>query len=554
MTPATQHSYDSPVMGGRTAVCWVALTAVTALGSAACGGGTEEPETSGGAIDARDERRAERLLERARESGEEADFRKVLNRFAHTKAAEEAKLDLARLLAARAEKQLAAGDLTSAETDAEEAKRLGDLATTEKARAVLDQIDDTRSETTSKEANQLAEGGRCASAAKKLAESLPKSRPRFQKGVRKATVEPLVACLEKKFQTEIDAGNVDAARQTLDSADVTAALGKKGYEVASRRLEKAIVRASTKAIQPLLKAANWKEAIAAIDEMKSKNELSKAEHAVAFSIIQDAMLEHLIALATDAFDAKKPSEKVAEIAKTEELAQWKKRPAKLAELLDLLKMATECERLRCRMHAPKKRYAWGAIAVHPRGEAEGSETGKVKHAEEVWVVGTAKSHVLVAEKDPEGAKGADLARAVSGWIDPDRLKTADTDDWLPPVDQLAGVEVWGPLRKPKPEYHFGRVEKVDGDQATVTVLADSTDVTVPVSSLRLGRFPKGLKVMAFCIDQLHPEPAKVEKVVTRSGGIPKVKVICEKGEKERVEVATSLTTTARWLPARKPPR
>ncbi|MGE0328980.1 MAG: hypothetical protein AB7S68_42080, partial [Polyangiaceae bacterium] len=122
-----------------------------------------------------------------------------------------------------------------------------------------------------------------------------------------------------------------------------------------------------------------------------------------------------------------------------------------------------------------------------------------------------------------------------------------------PIDQLPGTRIWGPLRPPKKDYHLGIIkEVVGGKNVIVKRLSDDEDVTIALSDVRVGTLKNGLKVMAFCIDQIQPENAKIDKVVTTVGGMPKVKVICDKQKKERVEVASALISQKSWLPPKKP--
>jgi len=117
------------------------------------------------------------------------------------------------------------------------------------------------------------------------------------------------------------------------------------------------------------------------------------------------------------------------------------------------------------------------------------------------------------------------------------------------------VRVWGPLRPADSAYQLGVVTKVEGDKATVKRFADDIEQTVLLKLLRVGKLPKGLKVMAYCADRLHPQPARVAEVVAEAGGISgasKVKVDCEKGGNSRVEMASSLSSQGDWLPPRKP--
>ncbi len=217
-----------------------------------------------------------------------------------------------------------------------------------------------------------------------------------------------------------------------------------------------------------------------------------------------------------------------------------------------LAIAVECERLKCKTQTPTKAWAWGAVVVHPPDAAEGAEKAKINHAQQVWILAHGKKNVLVALQDPGKPGAGDVWAKADGWADPDHLKSGDTDTWLPPTDQLVGVQVWGPLRPPSKEYHLGVVTKVEGKQVTVKRMADSLEATVALSSVRIGKLAKGLKIMAFCEDELHPSSAKVDGIVTTEGGVPKVKIACDKGGITRVDLGGSITSRAEWLPPRKP--
>lgn len=538
----------------RTPIRWAAAFAlamgVVLPGLPACGG-TQQSAAS--PTQKKNEAKAERLLERARTTHEADRYRLIINRFGDTKAAGEARDELAAILIEQAKQAIQKTDWATAEDRADEARMYAGLDLTQKAIALQNQIDDHHAGYVAGEAAKDAAQGKCASALKRVAVPLRKKpRPRFKKELQKQARKPLIDCLSKKLAVDVDAGNLEPARMMLETPDATTALSKAGYKEAHAVLQKLVVKRSTSGIQPLLAGNKWNEAIDKLEKMKSANTLNDKEYEVAFSIVQDAIHKHLLDLATKALTDKKPGKVADDIAKQIAIAKWKQVPDDLAAARATLSVAVECEKVHCRMQKPAPAWAWGAIVVHPPTDPEGAKQTTIKHAQKLWVLGKARKHALVALENPGKIDKSQLFAKATGWVDPSHLKNVDTDMWLPPTDQLAGVRVWGPLRPPSKDYHLGVVKKVDGKKAVVTRIADNMDATVPLRSLRIGKLQKGLKVMAFCQDQLHPESAKVDSVVTESGGMPKVKVKCDQGDITKVEVGGSLTSKARWLPPRKP--
>lgn len=520
-------------------------------GALGCGGGP--PKDARSAEQEQNEQKAERLLARARETGDVEKYRQLVLRFADTRAAGEARDELAGILIKQAKSSLVEQDWATAEDRAEEARMYAGLELTRAAQDVQKQIDEKRAESVAKEAKKLADEGKCASALKAVAVPIrAKTREHFKVEVRKRAQQPLVACVSQKLEEDVKNNSIEAARTMLASPDTTTALSTEGFKLAEGALLKAIVKRSTADIQPLLAQQKWTEAIAKLDELKQKDVLGQAEYPVAFEIVQDAIRDHSLKLAASGLTAAKPSEVAQQIDAQIAIAKWKLVPKELAAARAKLAIAVECEEQKCKLAKPAPAWAWGSIALSPAADAEAAPNGKVNHAQKVWVLGKGKQRSLVALEDPGTATGAELVDKASGWLDPKNLKSVDTDMWLPPDDQLVGVQVWGPLRPPSKDYFLGSVTKVDGKKVTVKRMADDREETVDLKDTRIGKLSKGLKVMAFCVDQLHPEPAKVDSVVTTSGGSPKVKVICEKGDVQKVELAGALTSKVDWLPPRKP--
>ncbi len=527
-----------------------------ALGAVACGGGgggEDKPAETSGASE-QDEAKATRLLEKAREEHSEERLRMIIARFGHTQAAESAKGDLGVILAGQAAEALKSGELDKSEEKALEAKVYGDLATTRKAQDVLDQVDDQRADLVSKDASSIAENGKCASALKRVANTLgKKARERYKKKVQAQSRDAIVKCLAEKIEDEVKAANIDGARSLLDQSEVKVALDKEGQTAAEKALAKSIVKRSLTSIQPMLEKHEWQPAIDEIDKLQADKTLDAKEYEAAFSLVQDAILAFLVKRSTEALVDKHPGEIWNEIEATEKLARWKRTPDELSDLYAYLSIAIECENAGCKVGKPKVRYSWGKIDLKPPADLKGGTVSSTKHAQKVWVVGDGKDFSLIALEDPGSATGAELWKQVTGWADEKQLKSQDTVLWLPPVDQLPGTRIWGPLRAPQKDYHLGVVKQVvGGKNVIVKRLSDDEEVTVALRDIRVGTLKNGLKVMAFCVDQLHPEKAKIDKVVTSVGGMPKVKVLCEKGNKERVEVAGALTSQKSWLPPKKP--
>ncbi|MEB2311905.1 MAG: hypothetical protein OZ921_19715 [Sorangiineae bacterium] len=527
------------------------LGATLACGAlAACGGAQESPAD---ATKQEDEGKAARQLARARESKNPDRYRELIARFGDTKAAVDAKDELAAILVEQAEAAMTKKDWRAAESLAEEARQYAGLELTRRAIAVEDEIDQTHAAHVAEAAEALAKEGKCASAAKTVAAPLRKKpRAAFKGRLQKLAGPPLVDCYAKKLAEEIDQGNLDPARAMLATPDATTALSKPHYDAAQAALQKLIVKRSTSQIQPMLAAQDWTGALAELDALEKAGKLDAKEHRVAIGVVQDAILESLLVRAKAGLTAAKPSEVLERFDTDVSVAAWKQLPAELTAARALLTIAVECERLKCKPGAPAKVWAWGSVAIHTPASAEGETVATVKHAEPAWLLAKGAKFALVVREDPGKLAPGELWAKADGWAAPEHLKPADTALWLPPSEQLVGVQVWGPLRPPSKDYHLGVVTKVDGKQATVRRMADSLEQAVPLASLRIGKLMSGTKIMAFCEDELHPSSAKIAGVVTVEGGVPKVKIACDKGGIERVDLGGSITSRAEWLPPRRP--
>lgn len=529
---------------------FVALAFASTLTLAACGGG-KESETPAGS--ARDEERAQNLLAKARAEKKTETYRRLVSRFPDSQAAGEGREELAQLLIDEASALLKQQDFTTADDRAEEATLYAGVDRTQKARDLQKAVDDARAERAAKRAIEASAEGKCASALKLVADPVrTKGRAHFKAALIKKTSAALLKCLEQKLAEEVKAGNVEAARSLLTAPDTTTALDKETYKKAEAMLQRALVEQGLGVLKPMLDAQKWQEAFAKLDELEKDGKLSAAERKIADGVVRDAVKLHVQNLVKTAVSAKKPGEMQKQIDESVKAAGWETVPEEIEAARQKLAIAVECERLRCKLAKPTAAWAWGAISLRPPESSAGEVTGKLDHGKKVWQLARGGAFALIAAEDPGAVEGPALYDKVTAWVEAKNLKNTDTSTWLPPSDQLGGVVVWAPLRAPAKDYHLGTVKKVEGRKATVERMADKAEVVVDLATLRSGALISGLKVMAFCVDQVHTEPAKVDSVVSVDAGVPKVKIVCEKGDITRVEIGTALTTKAEWLPAKKP--
>ncbi|GMV18483.1 MAG: hypothetical protein KJ015_03530 [Myxococcales bacterium] len=528
----------------------IALALASSLTLAACGGG-KGPETPAGAE--RDEERAQNLLGKARSEKKTETYRRLVSRFPDSQAAGEGREELAQLLIDEASALLKQQDFTTADERAEEATLYAGVDRTQKARDLQKAVDDARAERAAKRALESAAEGKCASALKLVADPVrTKGRAHFKAALIKKTGAALLKCLEQKLAEEVKAGNVEAARSLLTAPDTTTALDKETYKKAEALLQRGLVEQGLGVLKPMLDAQKWQEAFAKLDELEKAGKLSAAERKIADGVVRDAVKLHVQNLVKTAVSAKKPGEMQKQIDDSVKAAGWESVPEEIEAARQKLAIAVECERLRCKLAKPSAAWAWGAISLRPPESSAGEETGKLAHGKKVWQLAKGGAFALIASEDPGAAEGPALYDKASAWVEAKNLKNTETSTWLPPSDQLSGVVVWAPLRAPAKDYHLGTVKKVEGRKATVERMADKAEVVVDLATLRSGALTSGLKVMAFCVGQVHTEPAKVDSVVSVDAGVPKVKIVCEKGDITRVEIGTALTTKAEWLPAKKP--
>jgi hypothetical protein len=164
---------------------------------------------------------------------------------------------------------------------------------------------------------------------------------------------------------------------------------------------------------------------------------------------------------------------------------------------------------------------------------------------------------LVARADPGDIKTwTGILTAATGWVDSAVLHADDTSLWLPTGKALEKERVWLPTGRDDKLYLLGVVESVAGNDVTVKKLSDGQSTSVKRDVLRSGTLQAGLKVLAFCGDQLRATPARFESLVTRQGGVQGAHVVCVgddgKDREAKDELLGTLRAKPEWLPVRRP--
>jgi hypothetical protein len=142
-----------------------------------------------------------------------------------------------------------------------------------------------------------------------------------------------------------------------------------------------------------------------------------------------------------------------------------------------------------------------------------------------------------------------------GWAPDDQLKKEDTSDWLPPGDELKGQRVFGPLREKAKLLYLGFVMEVDGADAKIKRLGEDQIVTLARTELRIGRLPKGQKVLAPCPGLPERTVAIVDHEVAPKPGsvMPQVNLLCPGADGgpgfEYDEFIGAIAVEPDWVPA-----
>jgi hypothetical protein len=504
-----------------SALALVLLGSLAASSLAACGGDGQKPPPKAGISTAEAKREyVAKKMDEARAALKEGAPRKARN------AAEEAR---------------------NVATERE----LGDVL------AFIGEIDAYEAKEVAKEALQLVKGHQCADAMGTVAsvvKRVPPPNPAFLTALRAATEEPIVACVRTDVDEAIAKGEFSHARSMIDNPSATASLGEKAWKELAAKLHASIAKALAAQIEPDLKAGRYEAAVGTIQAAVAKGEVGHDDEQGALEQIRQLVAAPQQKKMEAAIGGPHPEAALAEIDGLVQLLKWEL-PKDLETTRHALAIWAECKKLDCKATPkPEPRFTYGKTEIHPSDASASAPIDAIASAEQVMVVARASSLSLVVAKDAQaGSTLKERLLAAAGWAPNDDLETTDTSDWLLPGDQLVGQRVFGPFSDKDKLYHLGVVASVDGANATVKRFSDDQLVTLPRASLRSGRVAPGTKVLTPCKSPLKIEPAKVEKEVPQSKGMPLFHLVCiADGKTAHDEVPGALATKPEWLPPRQP--
>ena len=196
---------------------------------------------------------------------------------------------------------------------------------------------------------------------------------------------------------------------------------------------------------------------------------------------------------------------------------------------------------------PEKRWLHGKFGLIPAMKADAASRRDLAPGMELWVLGTAKDMVLVAEVNPDSFALPAMFEKAIGWVKLDRLKGEPTAEWLPPDDQLKDEQVWGPLRAGEALLELGTVVDVKGKDISVKRLTDGQIAKFQRAKLRPGKIAVGVQLTGVCVKD-KAKVVKIDEIVPPGRS---VKFNCEGTEGIKEEVLENLRTKIELLPASK---
>ena len=544
----------------------LASVAQLAGATTGCGGDTGSRHAHGAHADAAREQReaaAREDLHKARRANTEEAFLLVMKRHPDTNAAEEARVDIARLRADAARAAFGKGDRKLARTLAEEAQKTGDPAVGEQARITLEQIDRSDARHAGKAVKDMLASGQskdnCTKAVNIAAETLgPHPSPLLTRDLRKETLQPLSGCMQAVIDSSDKMETFAESRKLVESPAAKAALGADTFHALSSAFNDKAVTTLVASVQPDLKANKWEAAFATIKSWADAGAAGPQQVETARQQVRDHITKELLTKGTAVLGQPRPEPVLADIERALKLFEGLNVAPELKTLQAHLATWIECKKLACTA-IPNTRmsYTFGATAMFPATQPAGAAEETLPNATKLWALATGKGKTLVAREDPGSVRtwNARLG-AARGWVDASVLKNDDTTYWLPVGKALEGVRVWLPTGRDDKLYLLGNVESVAGNDVTVKKISDGQTVTVKRDVLRTGVMPKGLKVMAFCAEELQQTPARYEETIPITAGASMARVMCftpeGKDDKTKDVVFGSLRSKPEWLPPKKP--
>ena len=542
----------------------LAGTAQIAVLTAGCGGDDgKRPRGSQDGPSSEREQEARQDLAKAQKAGTEEAFLLVIKRHEGTRASEAARVEIARLRAEGARAELGKGNRKKARELAVEAMRTGDPEVADQARTTLEQIDQSDARHAAKAVKEIlgsAQGPEeCGKALAAVSETLgEKPSALLVRNVRKETLQPLSGCLQGLLDGAKDQASFAAARKVVASPDAKNAVGADTWHGISTSFNDKTVAAMVAATKGDIQAGKWESAFATIKKWGESGAADQAQVEAASQGARDLITKDLIAHGNAGIGNAKAQAALAEVERGLKLFEGLNVAPELKAMHSWLQGWLECKRLGCTMTGkPQPVFTLGATPVLPLTTAqEGAAAEMLPNATRTWTLATGKGRALIAREDPaDRLSWAGRFSVARGWVDAASLQKEDTTYWVPMGKALENVRVWLPSGHDDKLYLLGVVQSVADKDVTVKKLADNQPVTVKRDVLRSGNLAKGLKVLAFCTDQLNPTEARFEEIVVLSG-VATAKVTCVGQDgadgKTLNEVLGSLRSKPEWLPPRKP--
>lgn len=462
---------------------------------------------------------------------------------------------------AEAKKALSDGNAEKARTLADQARNAADESDMMTVLEFLGEVDRHEGTVVGQEAADKAESGDCAGAIDMVSVAAQRApRPRFVVPLREVSEPALVECLAKEMDRAAAKGDFDAARTSIERTPAKVALGAAPRKKLAERLHEGIVRYVARGAEVDAREGRYDEAAGKIEEALAQGVLDTEDAPAAFAIIQAAAVPRQIEAVTAAIGArKKPETPLADLEAVRKTIKWTDLPPDLAKARTALASWVECLRLRCTTPKPEARFTYGKLDVAPGGASAAASKESLSSAKKVWIVARAGKLVLLGAQEVRAdVTVKDRMLAAFGWVPEDKLKTDDTGDWLPPGDDLKGQRVFGPLRENAKLLYLGYVMDVDGSDAKIKRLGEDQILTLPRAALRVGRLPKGQKVLAACPGQSDRSIAVVDhEVAPRPGAVmPQVNLLCSGADGgdgfAYDEFVGAIAVQPDWVPAGEP--
>ncbi|EYF02475.1 hypothetical protein [Chondromyces apiculatus] len=423
-----------------------------------------------------------------------------------------------------------------------------------------EKLDKREAKLWSNEVSEQLDGKQCAEAFASLSKEFEARKSEiFKAEVKKLVHTQAVACTSGKLDELATAGKFGEARSFLGSPSTKVVLGEAAWKKLSAETEGTATEAMAGQLAEDLQAKRWAAAADKVDAAVKRGDVTEAAGQNLMGRVRAAAAPELTAKAAQAVGSRSAAADLKDVdaliarlgwevqaSDLAGIAKDKAMPEDLGKKRAALATYVETQRLKLKpLKKAEKRWMHGLVPLAPAGSAEGASRRDLKQGTAVWVLGQTKDVALITEADPGGAAFNAALDLAAGWVPVRTLAKEDTAEWLPPNDQLKGLQVWGPLREKQAFLELGTVTEVKGEEVTVTRLADDVAVKTTRDKLRKGQLVKGMKVLTLC-DQEN-QPATIFEHIQ---GMRVARVQCDSGL-QKEQPLSSLRSRPDLLPASK---